>query len=100
MVWSQKTKNDHNNPKIAPTITKLTNSVLYYILHIVFKFRKGYISILKIIQDSLILAVKVRAAKKKHVLISDVAGCDLASNFIFCLAYAATQNECCSKFSA
>ena len=67
MIWSvgsQKTKNDHNNPKIAPTTTKLTNSVLYYILHLIINYRQCCMQTFKIIQYFRIFGCQICTAKK------------------------------------
>ena len=62
-----KTKIDHFAPESAPSITRVTNRILYYILHMVYQFRQGCMNISKVIKHFVILAVKICTAKKKHV---------------------------------
>ena len=59
-----KTKIDHFAPESAPSITRVTNRILYYILHMVYQFRQGCMNISKVIKHFVILAVKICTAKK------------------------------------
>ena len=68
-----KTKIDHFAPESAPSITRVTNRILYYILHMVYQFRQGCMNISKVIKHFVILAVKICTAKKKHVHIYTIS---------------------------